>query len=136
MSNKTSNGNADQNEKLQTQREPEPATTNIVEQTAQADNLTSGGHPLPSDWLRRIVFIWIGYAVAMLAGSAASYACIWYATETTGSPMSLALLYVLAFLPTGLLSPFGGVLADRFNRKTIIVVCDALMALASLALAG
>ena len=136
MSNKTSNESAGQNEKLQTQREPEPAATDAVEQTAQADNLTAGGHPLPADWLRRIVFIWIGYAVAMLAGSAASYACIWYATETTGSPMSLALLYVLAFLPTGLLSPFGGVLADRFNRKTIIVVCDALMAVASLALAA
>ncbi len=72
----------------------------------------------------------------MLGGSAASYACIWYATETTGSPLSLALLYVLAFLPTGLLSPFGGVLADRFDRKTIIVVSDMLMALAGVALAA
>ena len=61
MSNKTSNGSASQNEKPQTQHEPEPPATNAVEHTAQADNLTSGGHPLPADWLRRIVFIWIGY---------------------------------------------------------------------------
>ena len=106
------------------------------DKTANANDLTSGGHPLPADWLRRIVLIWIGYAVAMLAGSAASYACIWYATETTGSPLSLALLYVLAFLPTGLLSPLGGVMADRFDRKAIIVTSDSLMALASLALAA
>ncbi len=26
-------------------------------QAKQATNLTSGGHPLPDDWLRRIVFI-------------------------------------------------------------------------------
>ena len=107
-----------------------------AQQAEQAGNLTAGGHPLPPDWFRRIVLIWIGYAVAMLAGSAASYACIWYATETTGSPLSLAFLYVLAFLPTGLLSPFGGVLADRFNRKIIIMTSDSIMALASVALAA
>ncbi|WP_165251683.1 MFS transporter [Adlercreutzia sp. ZJ304] len=107
-----------------------------TKQTAQTANLTAGGHALPADWLGRIVLIWSGYAVSMFAGNAASYAGIWYATETTGSPLSLAFLYVLAFLPMGLLSPFGGVVADKLNRKVIIVVCDALMALTSLALAA
>lgn len=105
-------------------------------QTEQTANLTAGGHALPADWLGRIVLIWSGYAVSMFAGNAASYAGIWYATETTGSPLSLAFLYVLAFLPMGLLSPFGGVVADKLNRKVIIVVCDTLMALTSLALAA
>ena len=98
-------------------------------------NITAGGHTLPSDWLGRIVLIWSGYAVSMFAGTAASYSGIWYATETTGSPLSLAILYVLAFLPMGLLSPFGGVVADKLNRKAIIIACDAFMALTSLALA-
>ena len=107
-----------------------------LEQAPQVPDLTAGGHELPADWLGRIVLIWSGYAVAMFAGNAASYAGIWYATETTGSPLSLALLYVLAFLPMGVLSPFGGVVADKHNRKAIIVACDALMALTSLALAA
>lgn len=72
-----------------------------LEQAPQVPDLTAGGHELPADWLGRIVLIWSGYAVAMFAGNAASYAGIWYATETTGSPLSLALLYVLAFLPMG-----------------------------------
>lgn len=103
--------------------------------TIEEANLTAGGHTLPSDWLGRIVLIWSGYAVSMFAGNAASYSGIWYATETTGSPLSIAVLYVLAFLPTGLLSPFGGVVADKFNRKAIIIACDSLMALCSLVLA-
>lgn len=98
-------------------------------------NLTAGGHELPADWLGRIVLIWSGFAVSMFAGNAASYSGIWYATETTGSPLSLAILYVLAFLPTGLLSPLGGVVADKYNRKAIIIACDFFMALTSLALA-
>jgi DHA3 family macrolide efflux protein-like MFS transporter len=34
----------------------------------------------------------------------------------------------------GLLAPFGGVLADRLNRKAIIITCDTFMAISSLAL--
>ena len=97
---------------------------------------TAGGHPLCSDWLARFVLIWGGYAVSAFAGNAASYAGIWYVTESTGSPLALAALYVLAFLPMGLLSPFGGVLADKHNRKAIIIACDAILALSALAAAG
>jgi DHA3 family macrolide efflux protein-like MFS transporter len=106
-----------------------------LEQAPQTANLTAAGHELPVDWLGRIALIWSGYAISMFAGNAASYAGIWYATETTGSPLSLALLYVLAFLPMGLLAPFGGVLADKLNRKAIIITCDTFMAACSLALA-
>lgn len=105
-------------------------------QAAEKSNLTAAGHVLPDSWLGRVVLIWGGYAVSMFAGTAASYSAIWYATETTGSPLSLAVLYVLAFLPTGLLSPFGGVIADKHNRKAIIIACDTFMALVSLALAA
>lgn len=98
-------------------------------------NRTAAGHVLPSGWLVRVILIWSGYAVSMFAGTAASYSSIWYTTETTGSPLILAVLYVLAFLPTGLLSPFGGVVADKYNRKVVIIVCDTTMALISLALA-
>ena len=99
-------------------------------------NLTAGGHELPRDWLVRIVLIWSGYAVSMFAGNAASYAGIWYVTEATGSPSALAFLYVLAFLPMGLLSPFGGVIADKRNRKAIIIICDAILAASGIAIAA
>ena len=102
--------------------------------TEQNSNRTAGGHALPSGWLGRVVLIWSGYALSMFAGNAASYSGIWYATETTGSPLSLAVLYVLAFLPMGLLSPFGGVVADKVNRKAIIIACDLIMAFTSLML--
>lgn len=104
---------------------------------AEEDPLvTAGGHKVTADWLARFVLIWGGYAVSAFAGNAASYAGIWYVTESTGSPLALAALYVLAFLPMGLLSPFGGVLADKRNRKLIIIACDAILALSALAAAA
>lgn len=103
---------------------------------APSGDVTAGGHALPRNWLPRIVLVWGGYAVSTFAGNAASYSGIWYVTESTGSPSTLALLYVLAFLPMGLLSPFGGVIADRFNRKAIVIACDAALAASSLAIAA
>ncbi len=98
-------------------------------------NYTTGGHKLPDNWLSRIVLIWGGNALSAIAGSAASFAGIWYVTESTGSPLYIAALYVLAFLPMGLLSPFGGVIADKYNRKAIIIICDTVLALTGIGIA-
>ena len=98
--------------------------------------VTAGGHLLPKDWLMRVALIWSGYAASAVAGNAVSYSGVWFITETTGSPIALAVMYVLAFLPMGLLAPLGGVLADRHSRKKIIITCDALMALTLAIVAG
>lgn len=109
----------------QTGKPPEKARGH---QAPEKDNdLTAGGHELPRDWLLRIVLIWSGYAVSTFAGNAASYAGIWYATETTGSPSALALLYVLAFLPMGLLSPLGGAIAEVTGTPMFFTIDGAFM---------
>ncbi|QOS67679.1 MFS transporter [Eggerthella guodeyinii] len=87
-----------------------------------------GGRRLPRRWLAAVVAVWAGFAFTSFASMAANYAAVWYVTETTGSPLALAVVYVCAFLPVGLLAPLGGVVADRFNRKTVIIVCDLFIA--------
>lgn len=109
--------------------ESQPAKTDSAE-------YATGGHKLPANWLMRIALIWSGYAVSAFAGNAGSYAGIWFVTESTGSPLALALLYVLAFLPMGLLSPLGGVIADKHNRKAIIIICDSILAANGIAMAA
>ena len=86
--------------------------------------LSAAGRPLPKRWLAVIATIWAGQAVSMVTSYAAGYAAIWYVTETTGSALALSLMTIFAMLPTGLLSPFGGVIADRFSRKTVMIVSD------------
>lgn len=113
-----------------------PSATDATATSPAAENLTAGGHALPGNWLARVAFIWSGYAVSAFLGNAASYSGIWFVTESTESPLALAALYVLAFLPMGILSPFGGVVADKHNRKTIIVACDSVLAAAGIAIAA
>lgn len=94
--------------------------------------LSATGTPLPKNWLATIAFIWIGQAFSMITSFAAGYAIVWHVTESTGSALVLALMSVAAMLPIGLISPFGGVVADRHNRKLIMIVADGAVGLISL----
>ena len=104
----------------------EDATTPISSASIP-ENITAGGHALPNNWLMRIVLIWSGYAISAFAGNAASYSSIWFVTESTASPLALAALYVLAFLPMGILSPFGGVVAESIGTSLFFCVDGAFI---------
>jgi DHA3 family macrolide efflux protein-like MFS transporter len=71
----------------------------------------------------------------MFGSMIVQYAVMWWVTFETESGLAVALYAVCAFLPQGLVSIFGGVLADRMNRKVLIMVADGSIALATLALA-
>ena len=82
---------------------------------------------LPQNWLRVIVTIWLGQACSILTAYSSIYAGVWYVTETTDSALMLALASLCSMLPQGLLSPLGGVVADRFNRKYVLIAADAFV---------
>jgi DHA3 family macrolide efflux protein-like MFS transporter len=96
--------------------------------------LSAAGRPLARNWLYTVAVIWGGQAFSIVTSYAAGYAAIWYITEATGSAMWLAIATLASVLPTGLLSPFGGVLADKFNRRTIMLAADGAVGAASAAL--
>lgn len=58
-----------------------------------------------------------------------------YVLETSGSAAVFAGLLSIATVPTILLSPFGGILADRADKRWIMVTLDALTGLAVLSAA-
>lgn len=47
-----------------------------------------------------------------------------YVYQTTGSATYVSLITLLAYLPTVLLSPLGGVLADRYDRRLLMIIGD------------
>lgn len=63
------------------------------------------------------------------------FTLIWWLTEKTGSAAVLATASLVGLLPELLIQPFAGAVVDRINRKTVIMVADAIIALASLLLA-
>lgn len=100
-----------------------------------ATEVNAAGNPLPSSWITTIAVIWCGQAISIFATVAASFAAIWYITENTSSAVWLSLASMAALLPVALLSPFGGVAADRYNRKHLVILTDGSAGFFSLVLA-
>lgn len=100
-----------------------------------ATEVNAAGNPLPSSWITTIAVIWCGQAISIFATVAASFAAIWYITENTSSAVWLSLASMAALLPVALLSPFGGVAADRYNRKHLVILADGSAGFFSLVLA-
>ena len=94
--------------------------------------MSAAGLPLSRNWFAIIAFIWAGQAVSMITSFAAGYAMVWYVTESTGSAFVLAVMNICAMLPVGLIAPFGGLVADKHNRKLIMIVADGAIGLISL----
>ena len=63
------------------------------------------------------------------------FAIIWWLTEKTGSPTVLTTASIVSMLPFVLLAPFSGALVDRWNRRWVMVISDALIALLTAVLA-
>ena len=78
------------------------------------------------------------YAIAQLCtstfGWAARVAQDWLMLELTGSAALVGLTVAMQFTPMLLFGLFGGVLADRYDRRTILTITQSLFGLFTLAL--
>jgi MFS family permease len=63
-----------------------------------------------------------------------SIALAWLVLQITGSGTALGAVMATRFVPTLFLAPIGGVLADRFDKRRLIVVTQSLAGLLALAL--
>lgn len=106
-----------------------------MEHTNDTNDRNALGSALSRNWVATVAVIWCGQAASVLATCAASFAALWYITESTASPLWLSLASAAALLPAALLSPLGGVAADRFKRKYIMIIADGAAGALSLAFA-
>ncbi|MDI9469751.1 MAG: MFS transporter [Bacillota bacterium] len=78
---------------------------------------------------RRFLLLWSGELVSAIGGGLTSFGLGVYVFQTTGSAGSMALVTLLAFLPGMLLGVPAGVLADRYDRRLLMILGDGLSAL-------
>ncbi len=83
-------------------------------------------------WKNKIICYLSAQTISQFGSSLVQYALIWKITLDTSSGLALAISTLCGFLPQFLISPFAGVLADRKNRKMLLIASDALIALATL----
>lgn len=68
--------------------------------------------------------IWSGELISSIGSGMTAFALSVYVYQTTGSATYVSLITLLAYLPTVLLSPLGGVLADRYDRRLLMIIGD------------
>lgn len=74
--------------------------------------------------LKNFILIWFGELISGIGSGMTSFALSVYIYQTTGSVSLISLVTVASFLPTILLSPFGGILADRYDRRLLMIIGD------------
>ncbi len=75
---------------------------------------------------RNFVLLIMGQITSLFGNYILRLALSMYVLEETGSAAIFAGILSAAAIPTILLSPLGGILADRGNRRNIMVALDAL----------
>ena len=83
---------------------------------------------------RSYLFFWSGQLVSLLGSSISQFVIIWWITLETESALYLSIAALFGFAPMVILSPFAGVLVDRWSRKALIGIVDFFQALATVAL--
>ena len=81
---------------------------------------------------RNLRLLVLGQASSLVGNYTLKFALSMYILEVTGSAALFATFLSVAMVPTIVLSPFGGILADRGDRRRIMVTLDACAGLAVL----
>ncbi|MEU6343714.1 amino acid adenylation domain-containing protein [Streptomyces sp. NPDC046977] len=85
--------------------------------------------------LRAFYTVAAGQFLSMLGGSLSMFALGVWAYQRSGRVLDLALVTMLATLPALLVTPVGGTVADRVDRRRVMIAADGTSALAMAALA-
>ena len=85
--------------------------------------------------MRTFIIIWLGQLTSMIGSGLIGFALSVWVFDQTGQATPFALTALFSILPRILLSPIGGVVSDRWNRKAIILISDTLAGLTTLAAA-
>ena len=73
--------------------------------------------------------LWLGQVVSQMGDWFNTIALYTIILNLTGSGRDIGLMMVARFLPSFVFGPLAGVLADRFSRRSIMIVSDLLRAL-------
>lgn len=76
----------------------------------------------------KFLLLWSGQLVSSVGSGLTAFGLGVYLYQQTGQASAMALVTLLAFMPSLLLSPVAGVLADRYDRRLLMMLGDSLSA--------
>lgn len=86
--------------------------------------------------MRTFLLIWVGQFISIIGSGLTGFGLSVWIYEQTGQATPLALNALFFNLPRVLLSPIAGSIADRFNRRRILILADSGAAVVTLGVAS
>lgn len=80
----------------------------------------------------RFILLWSGELISAIGGGLTSFGLGVYVYQQSGMASQVSFVLLLAFLPSLLLSAPAGVLADRYDRRILMIIGDSLSAVGPL----
>ena len=77
---------------------------------------------------KKVYLLWFGQTVSWTGSSMSFFAIGVWIYETTGKASALSTILFIVAIVGVVTGPFGGVLADRYPRKTLIIIFDLIIA--------
>jgi DHA3 family macrolide efflux protein-like MFS transporter len=96
---------------------------------------STAADPQFADWKRKIVLFLGSQTISLFGSSLVQYAIMWHITLETQSGAMMTIYILAGLLPMFFVAPFAGVWADRYSRRLLIILADALIAIATLVVA-
>ena len=81
--------------------------------------------------MKAFIVIWLGQLISVLASSMTGFALSIWMYQQTESATAMGLVQVCFITPFLIMSPFAGVMVDRYNRKLMMMVSDFTAVLAT-----
>lgn len=85
-----------------------------------------------NNWARKTVLFLVSQCITLFGSMIVQMSIIWYVTLKTSSGGWVAAFTICSYLPQFLISFFAGVWADRYSRKMLIILSDAVITIATL----
>jgi len=86
-------------------------------------------------WKKQATLFLVSQNISLFGSAVVAYAIIWHITLVTSSGVWMMLSTLCAMVPQVAVSLFGGVLADRYSRKALIMLSDGFTAAVTLGMA-
>ena len=92
--------------------------------------------PLRIEGMSIFVLVWLGQLVSLLGSSITNFALDIWVYQRSNSVTQLSQLILLTTLPYVIISPLAGILADRWNRRWVMILSDSGAAVSTLTIAA
>src|SRR3990172_1651981 len=94
-----------------------------------ADRMTSLGHGFAAVRHRNFRLYWTGQIISLVGTWMQTVSQPWLVLLLGGTPIQLGAVLALQFAPSLVLAPLGGVLADRVDKRRLLLTTQSIAAL-------